>query len=126
MRASIGDSLHIHTNHLGTEDHYGRIVEIRGADGAPPYLVEVDWHILRDRRCRRHRRGGAVKCWRRRLFGASGGKNRQKGTQACGFENAQLPLAVPAVRAKHRQGAHLPNENAEVLLNQLGMRLHGL
>ncbi len=40
MRASIGDSLHIHTNHIGTEDHYGRIVEIRGADGAPPYLVE--------------------------------------------------------------------------------------
>jgi len=40
MRASIGDRLHIHTNHIGTEDHYGRIVEIRGADGAPPYLVE--------------------------------------------------------------------------------------
>jgi len=40
MRASIGDSLHIHTNHLGTDDQYGRIVEIRGADGAPPYLVE--------------------------------------------------------------------------------------
>lgn len=40
MRASIGDRLHIHTNHLGTGDHYGRIVEIRGADGAPPYVVE--------------------------------------------------------------------------------------
>jgi hypothetical protein len=40
MRASVGDRLHIHTNHIGTEDHYGRIVEIRGADGAPPYLVE--------------------------------------------------------------------------------------
>jgi hypothetical protein len=40
MRASIGDRLHIHTNHIGTDDHYGRIVEIRGADGAPPYLVE--------------------------------------------------------------------------------------
>ncbi|MGH3415440.1 MAG: DUF1918 domain-containing protein [Actinocrinis sp.] len=40
MRASIGDKLHIHTNHLGTDDQYGRIVEIRGADGAPPYLVE--------------------------------------------------------------------------------------
>ncbi len=40
MRASIGDRLHIHTNHIGTDDHYGRIIEIRGADGAPPYLVE--------------------------------------------------------------------------------------
>jgi hypothetical protein len=40
VRASIGDRLHIHTNHIGTDDHFGRIVEIRGADGAPPYLVE--------------------------------------------------------------------------------------
>ncbi|MBS2965984.1 DUF1918 domain-containing protein [Actinocrinis puniceicyclus] len=40
MRASIGDRLHIHTNHVGVEDQYGRIVEIRGANGAPPYLVE--------------------------------------------------------------------------------------
>jgi hypothetical protein len=40
MRASIGDRLHIHTNHIGSDDQYGRIVEIRGADGAPPYLVE--------------------------------------------------------------------------------------
>lgn len=40
MRASIGDRLHIHTNHVGAGDHYGRIVEIRGADGAPPYVVE--------------------------------------------------------------------------------------
>lgn len=40
MRASIGDRLHIHTNHIGTEDLYGRIIEIRGANGAPPYLVE--------------------------------------------------------------------------------------
>jgi hypothetical protein len=40
MRASIGDKLHIHTNHIGSEDQFGRIVEIRGANGAPPYLVE--------------------------------------------------------------------------------------
>ncbi len=40
MRASIGDRLHIHTNHIGSEDQYGRIIEIRGANGAPPYLVE--------------------------------------------------------------------------------------
>jgi hypothetical protein len=40
MRATIGDKLHIHNNHTGTGDHIGRIIEIRGADGAPPYLVE--------------------------------------------------------------------------------------
>ena len=40
MRASIGDRLHIHTNHIGLDDQYGRIVEIRGANGEPPYLVE--------------------------------------------------------------------------------------
>ena len=40
MRASIGDKLHIHTNHIGSEDHFGQIIEIRGANGAPPYLVE--------------------------------------------------------------------------------------
>jgi hypothetical protein len=40
MRAQIGDRLHIHNNHTGASDQYGRIVEIRGANGTPPYLVE--------------------------------------------------------------------------------------
>jgi hypothetical protein len=40
MRASIGDTLHIHTNHLGTTEHLGEILEVRGLDGAPPYLVQ--------------------------------------------------------------------------------------
>jgi hypothetical protein len=40
MQARVGDTLHIHQNHTGMTDHYGRIVEIRGADGAPPYRVE--------------------------------------------------------------------------------------
>jgi hypothetical protein len=40
MRATIGDRLHIHNNHTGNPDQFGRIVEIRGTDGAPPYLVE--------------------------------------------------------------------------------------
>jgi hypothetical protein len=40
MRASIGDRLHFHTNHVGAADHYCRIVEVRGDDGAPPYVVE--------------------------------------------------------------------------------------
>jgi hypothetical protein len=40
MRAAIGDTLHIHTNHLGITEHLGEIIEVRGADGAPPYLVQ--------------------------------------------------------------------------------------
>ena len=40
MHAKAGDRLHIHTNHTGTPDQYGRIIEIRGVDGTPPYVVE--------------------------------------------------------------------------------------
>jgi hypothetical protein len=40
MYAKVGDRLHIHTSHTGTPDQFGRIVEIRGANGTPPYLVE--------------------------------------------------------------------------------------
>lgn len=40
MRAAIGDTLHIHTNHVGTAEALGEILEVRGTDGAPPYLVQ--------------------------------------------------------------------------------------
>lgn len=40
MRASVGDKLHIHTSHVGVQDQWGRIVEVRGADGTPPFVVE--------------------------------------------------------------------------------------
>ena len=40
MHANVGDQLHIHAGHTDTPDQYGRIVEVHGADGAPPYLVE--------------------------------------------------------------------------------------
>jgi hypothetical protein len=40
MYAKVGDRLHIHTSHTGTPDQFGRIVEIRGANGTPPYVVE--------------------------------------------------------------------------------------
>ena len=42
MHASIGDRLRIHSNQVGTSDHCGQIIEIRGADGAPPYMVQFD------------------------------------------------------------------------------------
>lgn len=40
MHATVGDRLHVHTSHTGTPDQFGRIIEIRGANGAPPYVVE--------------------------------------------------------------------------------------
>jgi len=40
MRAAIGDTLHIHTNHVGEAEALGEILEVRGNDGAPPYLVQ--------------------------------------------------------------------------------------
>jgi hypothetical protein len=39
MQASVGDHLHVHSRTVGEHDHVGVIVEVRGADGAPPYLV---------------------------------------------------------------------------------------
>jgi len=39
MRASVGDRLHIHGAVVGRADRLGEIVEVRGTDGAPPYLV---------------------------------------------------------------------------------------
>lgn len=39
MHASIGDHLHVHGRTVGEHDQVGEIVEVRGADGTPPYLV---------------------------------------------------------------------------------------
>jgi hypothetical protein len=39
MQATIGDRLHVHSNIVGAHDKIGEIVEVRGDDGAPPYLV---------------------------------------------------------------------------------------
>jgi hypothetical protein len=39
MRALTGDRLHVHGRNVGNPDHVGEIVEVRGADGGPPYLV---------------------------------------------------------------------------------------
>jgi hypothetical protein len=39
MRAEIGDRLHVHSRSVGEPDRMSEIVEIRGEDGAPPYLV---------------------------------------------------------------------------------------
>jgi hypothetical protein len=39
MQAQVGDELTVTGSHQGNEDRQGEIIEIIGADGAPPYLV---------------------------------------------------------------------------------------
>lgn len=39
MHATIGDRLHVHGRNVGTPDHLAEIIEVRGTDGSPPYLV---------------------------------------------------------------------------------------
>ncbi len=39
MRAAVGDRLHVHGRVVGVPDQRSEIIEVRGEDGAPPYLV---------------------------------------------------------------------------------------
>jgi hypothetical protein len=39
MQASAGDHLHVHARIVGQPDQIGVIMEVRGPQGAPPYLV---------------------------------------------------------------------------------------
>jgi hypothetical protein len=39
MQAEVGDELTIRGRHQGDEERHGKIVEIHGQDGSPPYLV---------------------------------------------------------------------------------------
>jgi hypothetical protein len=39
MEASVGDRLHVHGRIVGQRDRMGEIIEVRGQNGAPPYLV---------------------------------------------------------------------------------------
>ena len=39
MKASVGDGIGIRGQRVGDQRRHGEIVEVRGADGAPPYLV---------------------------------------------------------------------------------------
>jgi hypothetical protein len=42
MHATVGDRLHVHSRTVGTEERVGEILEVRGAEGAPPYLVHFE------------------------------------------------------------------------------------
>ncbi|MET7333072.1 DUF1918 domain-containing protein [Nonomuraea sp. NPDC005650] len=39
MRANVGDYLIVHGNVVGHGDRRGEIIEIRGENGAPPFVV---------------------------------------------------------------------------------------
>ncbi|MEV6974094.1 DUF1918 domain-containing protein [Kitasatospora sp. NPDC093806] len=42
MHAAVGDQLHIHSRAVGMVDRKGEIVEVRGQDGQPPYVVRFE------------------------------------------------------------------------------------
>lgn len=42
MQAAVGDRLHIHSNMVGQPERTAKIVEVRGAGGEPPYLVQFE------------------------------------------------------------------------------------
>ncbi len=42
MFAHVGDELTIEGHRVGQPVRHGEIVEVRGADGAPPYVVKWD------------------------------------------------------------------------------------
>ena len=42
MRAVVGDRLHFRGKVVGLPDHTAEIIEIRGDNGGPPYLVRHD------------------------------------------------------------------------------------
>ena len=42
MQASVGDRILIHTHVVGQAGRIGEIIEVRGPDGSPPYVVRFD------------------------------------------------------------------------------------
>ncbi len=42
MRAKIGDRITVRGRKVGDPSRHGQIVEVRGSEGAPPYLVLWD------------------------------------------------------------------------------------
>jgi len=42
MHAKPGDQLRVRGNHVGSPDRWAKIIETRGPEGRPPYLVRWD------------------------------------------------------------------------------------
>lgn len=42
MEARVGDRIVVRSTHQGEAERTGRVLEVRGAGGAPPYVVRWD------------------------------------------------------------------------------------
>lgn len=42
MQAKVGDKITVRGRKVGDRSRHGEIIEVRGSDGAPPYLVRWD------------------------------------------------------------------------------------
>ncbi len=42
MHAEVGDKLHVHGRKVGHHDRLGEVLEVRGENGGPPYLIRFD------------------------------------------------------------------------------------
>jgi hypothetical protein len=42
MRATVGDRLHVHGKTVGEPDQIGKIIEVKGPNGAPPFTVRFE------------------------------------------------------------------------------------
>ena len=42
MQAQVGDRLHVRGHKVGHHDRLGEVLEVRGENGAPPYLIRFD------------------------------------------------------------------------------------
>ncbi|MGH3433093.1 MAG: DUF1918 domain-containing protein [Thermocrispum sp.] len=42
MHATTGDRILVHGRTVGATEQHAEIIEVRGPDGAPPYLVRFD------------------------------------------------------------------------------------
>ena len=40
MRAHVGDHIVVHSTHQGEPERTGEVLEVRGHEGGPPYLVK--------------------------------------------------------------------------------------
>lgn len=47
MKAAVGDRIVVKGHHVGEPDRDGKILEVRGENGAPPFVVEWadDGHV---------------------------------------------------------------------------------
>ncbi|MFC5995896.1 DUF1918 domain-containing protein [Pseudonocardia hispaniensis] len=42
MKASVGDRITVYGTHVGDPSRCGEVIEVKGADGGPPFVVRWD------------------------------------------------------------------------------------